>query len=163
MPDTAAKPARLPPRWFIRAFWKVHRAIVRITRGRLGLWLPKPGRWGAMRLTTTGRRTGHPRSVMVGYFVDEPHFVTLAMNGWGAAEPAWWLNLQADPNAMVMTRNWHGRVLARAATGDERDRLWARWSEIDKGLDGFAARRPGPTAVVVLDPQTATEADAGRA
>jgi len=154
MQDTLAKPARLPPRWFIRVFWKVHRAIVRITRGRLGLWLPKPGRWGALRLTTTGRRTGRPRSVMVGYVVDEPHLVTLAMNGWGAADPAWWLNLQADPNALVMTRNWRGPVVARVATGDERDRLWARWSEIDKGLDGFAARRPGPTAVVVLEPRS---------
>jgi deazaflavin-dependent oxidoreductase (nitroreductase family) len=153
MPDTSVKPARLPPRWFIRVFWKVHRAIVRVTGGRLGLWRPKPGRWGALRLTTTGRRTGRPRSVMVGYFVDEPRLVTLAMNGWGAAEPGWWLNLQEDPNAFVATRDWRGRVLARAATGDERDRLWARWSEIDKGLDGFAALRPGPTAVVVLEPQ----------
>jgi F420H(2)-dependent quinone reductase len=154
MPDTLTKPARLPPRWFIRVFWKVHRAVVRVTRGRFGLWLPKPGRWGALRLTTTGRRTGRARSVMVGYVVDEPNLVTLAMNGWGAAEPGWWLNLQANPNAMVMTRNWRGRVMARAATGDERDRLWARWSEIDKGLDGFAALRPGPTAVVVLEPRS---------
>lgn len=153
MPDTLPRAARLPPRWFIRAFWKFHRAVYRVTGGRLGLWRPKPGGWGALRLTTTGRRTGRPRSVMVGYFVDEPRLVTLAMNGWGAAEPAWWLNLQADPNASVVTRNWRGRVLARAASGDERDRLWARWSEIDKGLDGFAARRPGPTAVVVLEPQ----------
>jgi hypothetical protein len=77
----------------------------------------------------------------------------MAMNGWGAAEPAWWLNLQADPNALVVTRNWRGRVLARPAMGDERDRLWARWSEIDTGLEGFAALRPSPTAVVVLEPQ----------
>ena len=152
-PGRSEKPPRLPPRWFIRVFWKSHRAIVRVTGGRVGLWRPKPGGWGALRLTTTGRRTGRPRSVVVGYLVDGPHLVTMAMNGWGAAEPAWWLNLQADPNALVVTRNWRGRVLARTATGDERDRLWARWSEIDTGLEGFAALRPGPTAVVVLESQ----------
>ena len=79
---------------------------------------------------------------MVGCFVDEAHLVTLAMNGWGAAEPAWWPNLQANPNALVVTRDWRGRMLARAATGDERDRLWAQWSEIDTGLEGFL--RCGP-------------------
>jgi hypothetical protein len=59
--------AWLPPRWFVTLFWHGHRALVRVTRGRLGLWRPKPGGWGALRLTTTGRRTGQPRRVLVGY------------------------------------------------------------------------------------------------
>ena len=78
-----------------RGFWHGHRALVRATRGRLGLWRPKPDGWGALWLTTTGRRTGEPRRVLVGYFEDGDNLVTMAMNGWGAAEPAWWLNLQA--------------------------------------------------------------------
>lgn len=89
---------------------------------------------------------------MVGYFRDGPNLVTLAMNGWGEAEPAWWLNLQANPEATIVTRNGQGHVRARAAQGEERDRLWAQWREIDKGLDGFAAMRSGETAVVVLQP-----------
>ena len=64
MPQTREKPRRLPPRWFVRLFWHVHRAVVRLTRGRLGLWRPKPGGWGAMRLTVVGRRTGRSRRVM---------------------------------------------------------------------------------------------------
>jgi len=48
-----------------------------------------------MRLTTTGRRSGQNRSVILGYIEDGPKLVTLAMNGWGEGEPAWWLNLQA--------------------------------------------------------------------
>ena len=55
--------AWLPPRWFIVAFWHVHRRIVRASRGRKGLWPPRPGKWGALRLTTTGRHSGEPRSV----------------------------------------------------------------------------------------------------
>ena len=69
--------------------------------GRKGLWVPRPDKSGALRLTTTGRRSGEPRSVIVGYYEDEPNLVSMAMNGWGAAEPAWWLNLQADPQAVV--------------------------------------------------------------
>ncbi len=46
---------RLPPRWFVRLFWAVHRAVVTVTRGRLGLWPASDLRWGAMRVTTVGR------------------------------------------------------------------------------------------------------------
>jgi deazaflavin-dependent oxidoreductase (nitroreductase family) len=106
-----------------------------------------------MRLTTTGRRTGRDRSVMVGYFEDGPNLVTMAMNGWGEAEPAWWLNLQANPRARVDMRDGPRLVTARAADGEERVRLWARWQEIDRDLDAFAARRPNETAVVVLEPR----------
>jgi len=153
--ENPEKPPRLPPRWVIRGFWRMHRALYRFTGGRIGVSRPKPGSWGTLRLTTTGRRTGEERSVMLGYFVDDTRFVTLAMNGWGAAEPAWWLNLQANPNAVLVSSDWSGEVVASAATDDERERLWARWQEIDKGLDGFAALRPGPTAVVVLEPRSA--------
>src|SRR5512141_1004595 len=97
----AGRRARLQPRWFIVTFWYVHRWIVRASRGRRGLWRPRPGKWGTLRLTTTGRRSGEPRSVIGGYFEDGPDLVTMAMNGWGAAEPAWWLNLQAHPEAVA--------------------------------------------------------------
>lgn len=154
MPDApGGRPARLPPRWFIVAFWHAHRAVLRATRGRVGLWRPKPDGWGALRLTTVGRRTGRPRSVVVGYFEDGDDLVTLAMNGWGAPEPAWWLNLQAHPEATVQTRDGTRQVRARRAEGPERDRLWARWATIDEDLDAYAGRRPGETAVVVLAPR----------
>lgn len=144
---------RLPPRWFIRLAWSVHRGVYRLFRGRVGLWRPKGTRWGTLRLTSTGRRTGQPRSVLLGYFEDGPNLVSLAMNGWGAAEPAWWLNLQAHPDATVELVDGPRLVSGRAATGEERSRLWARWQEFDKDLDGFAARRPSDTAVVVLEPR----------
>jgi len=127
--------------------------LLRVTHGRIGLWRPKPGKWGALRLTTTGRRSGMSRQVVVGYFQDGRNLVTLAMNGWGPAEPAWWLNLQDHPDAIVQTRDGIRRVRARRAQGDERDRLWSRWAEIDTSLDDYAARRPVETTVVVLEPR----------
>ncbi|GAA2673236.1 nitroreductase/quinone reductase family protein [Actinoplanes palleronii] len=135
----------LPPRWFIRVAWSAHRGLYRATNGRVGLWRPRAGGWGALRLSTTGRRTGRTRSVILGYLEDDAHLVTLAMNGWGAGTPAWWLNLRADPEATVITRDGRQRVIARVATGDERARLWERWRRIDKNLDAYAALRPSET------------------
>ena len=152
--DRKPKAPRLPPRWFIRLAWSVHRGLYRYSGGRLGLSRPRPGRWGVMRLTTSGRRSGRERSVMLGYFEDGPNLVTMAMNGWGAAEPAWWLNLRAQPDARVELAGGPRLVRGRAAVDDEHSRLWARWREIDANLDAYAAMRPSPTAVVVLEPRS---------
>jgi len=119
----------LPPRWFIRVAWVAHRALYRLTGGRRGLWRPTPGKWGTMLLTSTGRKSGKPREAILGYYEDGPNLVTMAMNGWGAPEPAWWLNLQAQPEAVVRLDGEEPRpVRARAAEGAERDRLWAVWA-----------------------------------
>jgi deazaflavin-dependent oxidoreductase (nitroreductase family) len=150
-------PARLPPRWVVLAFWHGHRALLRASGGRFGLWRPKPNGWGTLRLTTTGRRSGMPRRVVVGYFEDGANLVTMAMNGWGPAEPAWWLNLQDQPDAVAETRDGARLVRAHRAQGEERERLWSRWAEIDRNLDQYAARRPAETAVVVLEPRDPTE------
>ena len=160
---TNSRRVRLPPRWFVLVFWHGHRALLRATSGRVGLWRPKPDGWGALRLTTTGRRTGRPRQVVVGYVEDGRNLITMAMNGWGAAEPAWWLNLQAHPEATAQTRDGARRVRARRAKGDERERLWARWAEIDKNLDAYAALRPAETAVVILEPADTVGPAAGPA
>ena len=148
---TADSRATLPPRWFIVAFWHAHRMLVRVSAGRVGLWRPRPNGWGALWLTTTGRRTGRPRRVLVGYFEDGHDYVTMAMNGWGPGEPAWWLNLQTHPEATIRTRDGVRQVRAHRAQGAERERLWARWATIDKHLEAYAARRPTETAVVVLE------------
>jgi len=146
--------ARLPPRWFIVAAWHVHRWIFWASGGR-GLWRPRPGKWGALRLTTKGRRSGEPRSVILGYYEDGPNLISMAMNGWGAAEPAWWLNLQAHPEAVVeLAGRIRREVLGRAAVGPEREQLCHRWRDLDRKLDSYAALRPQETAVVVLEPRT---------
>ena len=146
--------ARLPPRWFVVIAWYVHRGTVRATGGRKGLWPPRRGKWGALRLTTRGRRSGKPRSVILGYYEDENNLVSMAMNGWGAPEPAWWLNLQAQPEVSVeLAGGVKVDVRGRAAVGEERERLWQGWRELDKNLDGYASRRPHETAVVVFEPR----------
>ena len=151
----ATKSPSLPPRWFIRSFWAVQRAVYSVTGGRLGLQTPKADRQGMMRLRTVGRRTGEERKAILAYFEDGPDLVTMAMNGWADPEPAWWLNLQAHPDATVDLPGGSRAVHARAADPDERPRLWARWAVLDKDLDAFAARRSRETAVVILSPRPA--------
>lgn len=110
-----------------------------------------------MRLSTLGRKSGRERQAILGYYDDGPNLVTLAMNGWMKPEPAWWLNLQAHPDVTVILADGERAVRGRAAVGPERDRLWARWREFDENLDSYAERRPGETAVVVLEPRRSAD------
>jgi deazaflavin-dependent oxidoreductase (nitroreductase family) len=149
------KPAPLPPRWFIRTFWAVHRGLYSLTGGRLGLRAASDTTWVLMRLLTVGRRSGKQRAAILGFFEDGPNLVTMAMNGWGEPEPAWWLNLQANPDTIVELPDGRRAVRGRAATPEERPRLWARWATYDgpDNLDSWASRRPRETAVVILEPR----------
>jgi F420H(2)-dependent quinone reductase len=143
----------LPPRWFIRVAWAVHRAIYRVTGGRRGLRPPTPKTYGLMRIHTIGRRSGEPRIAILGYHEDGPNLFTLAMNGWGEPEPAWWLNLQAHPAATIDLQNGSRAITARVATGEERTRLWSSMRQLEPNLDAYATRRPTETAVVVFEPR----------
>ena len=83
MKKTTPRPF-LPPRWFIRAAWAVHRAIYRASGGRRGLGPPSPKTYGTLRIHTIGRRSGAARTAILGYFEDGPNLFTLAMNGWAS-------------------------------------------------------------------------------
>ena len=78
------------------------------------------------------------------------------MNGWGAGEPAWWLNLHVRPDATVTLKTGLHPVRARSARGEERQRLWdgfrayAGWGD---DIDAYARLRSTETAVVVLEPR----------
>jgi deazaflavin-dependent oxidoreductase (nitroreductase family) len=153
--DSAKAQAKLPPRWFIRTAWVIHRALYRVTGGHFGLRRGSDDAWGMMRLRTIGRRTGRQRVAILGFYEDGPNLVTMAMNGWGESEPAWWLNLPANPDTLVELPDGSRSVRGRAATPEERPGLWARWASYDgpENLDSWASRRPGETAVVILEPR----------
>jgi deazaflavin-dependent oxidoreductase (nitroreductase family) len=150
---------KLPPAWFKHLFWRGHRVLYRVLGSRV-LWTPASKRgWGAMHLTTVGRKSGDRRSVILGYIDDGSTPVTLAMNGWDEGQPAWWLNLEANPSAVIRLKGEEQRpVRARRAEGDEHDRLWRRWAEVDEGLDAYAASRAADTPVVIFEPMDAPDA-----
>lgn len=163
MNNVKTRSPKLSPPWFVHMFWRVHRGLYRLSGGRF-LWTPASKRgWGALHLTTIGRKSGEERSVIVGYLEDGSNLLTLAMNGWDEGHPAWWLNLEAHPDAVVRLAHQDPRpVRARAAVGEERDRLWDRWAAVDTDHDAYAATRSTETPVVVLEPR-ATAAREGTA
>jgi deazaflavin-dependent oxidoreductase (nitroreductase family) len=161
IPADADEPPALPPAWFKHLFWRAHRLAYRVL-GAAVLWTPASKRgWGALQLTTVGRRSGKQRDVILGYIEDGSTPVVLAMNGWDEGPPAWWLNLEANPDAVIRLEGGAERpVRARRVEGDERDRLWRRWAEIDEDLDAYAASREADTPVVVFEPALADDAPA---
>lgn len=146
-------PPRLPPAWFKHAFWRGHRVAYRLSGGRC-LWTPGGKRgWGAMHLTTTGRKTGRQRTVIIAYLEDGSNVTGLATNGFDEGHPAWWLNLEANPAAVIrLPHQQPRRVRARLATGEERERLWQRWLAIEPENGTFADGRAAEIPVVVFEP-----------
>jgi deazaflavin-dependent oxidoreductase (nitroreductase family) len=156
--ETPTGNARIPPRWFIRTAWVVHRGLYRITGGRLGLRHPTPTVYGMMRLHTIGRRTGKARVAIVAYFEDGPDVVTMAMNGWGEPPPAWWLNLQATPEATVDLPGSHpgsaparrrvpsGSACGTCSAGSRRAPTSTRWRGCAHGRrrSSCSSRSPEP-------------------
>jgi deazaflavin-dependent oxidoreductase (nitroreductase family) len=96
-----------------------------------------------------GRKSGKERIAILGYHEDGPNLVTVAMNGWMEGEPAWWVNLKAQPNATVELKGETRRVRARAAGADEEERLWALFP----GNKPFVDHRATVTTIVVLEPR----------
>jgi deazaflavin-dependent oxidoreductase (nitroreductase family) len=153
--DTTSSAPSPPPRALIRAIWRGHRLLVRLSGARLGLPAPRRGkRMGMMRVHAIGRNSGEPRPVVLGYFDDGDALITLAMNGWAPADPSWLKNLRAHPEECVDLGRTRRTVRARMAADEEHDRLWARFTDYPGwgDVDAFAARRPDGTAIVVLDP-----------
>ena len=151
-----AKPSPKVPHWLIRTIWFLHRRAYALTGGRLGLRAPSPSRWGTLQLTTVGRRSSRTRIAIVGYIEDGPNIVVPAMNGWMDPEPAWWLNLQAQPEASITLPDGKTReVVARAAEPGERDRLWRALVALGSAAytDANAATRSRETAIVVFEPR----------
>jgi len=133
-----ARAARLfaRPRALATLVTRFHAFLLRASRGRLRRsWLFALGQ-PVMSLTTTGRRSGRPRTTAVAYFRDGEAIVTTAANLGSERDPAWALNLEANPDALVVIGGERLHMTARRAKGAERERLWGRWVE----LQGDAAR-----------------------
>ncbi|SEF22306.1 deazaflavin-dependent oxidoreductase, nitroreductase family [Amycolatopsis pretoriensis] len=78
----------------------------------------------SLRLTTTGRKSGQLRSTNLLYFPHGADLVLTASN-WGRPhDPAWALNLRANPKAQVALKGRPGEVVARELHGEEYDTMW---------------------------------------
>jgi deazaflavin-dependent oxidoreductase (nitroreductase family) len=103
-------------------------------------------------LTTTGRLTGKAHTVPLLYLVDDDRFVVFASWGGRKSHPEWYLNLVADPRAIVQVRSRRQPVTAITAEAGERDRLWARAEAAYSGYAEYQTRTSREIPVVLLLP-----------
>jgi deazaflavin-dependent oxidoreductase (nitroreductase family) len=121
------------------------------TGGEVGyLWNGVP----TLLLTTTGRKTGEPRTRALIFGQDGEDYLIIASMGGAPRHPQWYLNLAAHPEAEIQVRGDHIPVSARTAQSpDERARLWRIMAGIWPNYDAYQARTQREIPVVVLSPR----------
>jgi deazaflavin-dependent oxidoreductase (nitroreductase family) len=121
----------------------------RETNGEVGyLWNGVP----ILLLTTTGRKSGQPRTSALIHGRDGDDYLVVASMGGAPSHPRWYLNLQADPEAEVQVKADHIRVRARTASGDEKARLWKIMTDAWPNYDVYQTRTDRVIPLVVLTP-----------
>lgn len=132
----------------MRLQWKLHRLVWDLSGGRLGrraIGMP------VLELVTTGHRSGEGRSILISH-VETPHGPALAGTNAGAPyEPAWIMNLRADPHARTLRNGEWQDVRARFLEGDEYNRVWVEFLEADDGYAEYQEMLDRPIPIVVLE------------
>ena len=135
-----------------RAVNVFHRSVFDVTNGRIfGSLYGMP----VVELTTTGRKSGEPRTVMLTSPVKhEGHLVIVASYGGDERHPAWFHNLQADPDVVVTAEGDRKKPMrARVATAEERTALWPQVTSQYKGYAGYQTKTDREIPLVVLEPR----------
>jgi len=129
---------------------KLNVHIYRLSRGRVG---GRVGKGPVLLLTTTGRKSGEPRTAPVLYLADGELYVVINTNAGNTKTPAWSLNLRANPEAEVEVRGRRTKVRARLAEDEERADLWRRHMEQYSGWDYYESKLDREIGVFVLEPR----------
>jgi deazaflavin-dependent oxidoreductase (nitroreductase family) len=137
-------------RWVIRALSKFHLAVHRLSRGRL---LGRLAGMPVLLLTTTGRRSGKPRTTPLTFFRDGNDLVVIASNGGADRAPDWSLNLQQNPRAVVQIRTDELTVDASTASPEERERLWVGITATYPGYAAYQEKTTRQIPVLILTPR----------
>lgn len=140
----------MPSAFVLKSMNCVHRTMMAVSGGRLGWTLSK---MPVIELTTTGRRSGEPRSTMLTTpWTDGDRMAIVASAGGNDQPPAWYLNLEADPDVSVRTEDGSRSMTARITTGDERAELWETISTEYTNYAGYQEKTDREIPVVVLEP-----------
>src|SRR5258707_14487465 len=128
----------------------IHRTIYNASGGRIagkGYGMP------VLALTTTGRKSGRPRTVMLTSPLREgDKIVIVASKGGDDRNPEWYLNLKANPNVEVKLGSKTNPMVAHIAEGSERADLWQRLTSDHKNYADYQTKTDREIPVVVLDP-----------
>ncbi len=136
-------------RFQVSVLSRIHAAVYRATRGLVGGRIQGP----VLLLTTVGRKTGLPRTTPLLYVTKEPGWAVIASYGGDTRHPQWWLNLKANPDAVVQIKSDKIAVRAREAFGEERDQLWLEFVSMYPGYLGYEQRTNRQFPIAVLEPR----------
>jgi F420H(2)-dependent quinone reductase len=146
-------PAFPPPGTFrakiVNAIGSVNVAAYKLSGGRLG---GKMDNLPVLILEHTGRKSGTVREAPLLYLGDGQDLVIVASRGGSDATPAWWLNLQAHPQAAVTIGREKRGVVARIATDEERTRLWPELVRGYRHYEVYQSRTQRRIPVIILSP-----------
>jgi deazaflavin-dependent oxidoreductase (nitroreductase family) len=140
----------MPSDFSFKVMNAVHRGVLRLSGGRKG-WTSS--NMPVLELTTTGRKSGLERSTMLTSPLQEgTTLVVVASRGGDDKPPAWFLNLQANPDVGVSLRGEPRRAMrARVADSDERARLWPRVVADHSNYAGYQTRTTREIPLVLLE------------
>jgi deazaflavin-dependent oxidoreductase (nitroreductase family) len=141
-----------PPRPILRLGWAIHRALFRVTGGRVGAERAGEG-LGTLFLLSTGRRSGKVRRNALFFIKHGTDLVVVASNAGADADPGWWRNLQATPEAQVMIGPQPIPVRARRASAEDLARLWPRLIAANPEYAAYRAKAAREIPVVILEPR----------
>jgi deazaflavin-dependent oxidoreductase (nitroreductase family) len=130
---------------------RAHARLIRWTGGRIRRSFVFTGGMPLLVLTTAGRKSGKRRSTPLGYLRFGNGYAVIASNAGSDRVPAWWLNLQADPEAQVLADRTRYTVRARRATAAEDDMIWAEFARLNPGFDEYRSLTERPIPVVILE------------
>ncbi|ORB63364.1 nitroreductase family deazaflavin-dependent oxidoreductase [Mycolicibacterium tusciae] len=140
-----SRPLRAAMKYFARA----HIWVYRRTNGRVGarlLWFP------AALVTTTGRKTGRPRTTPTLYLADGDRVILPASFGGRDSDPAWYLNIESNPEVRVQIRDRQFDLIARDATVEERKRYWPSLIKMYPPYRGYREAADRVIPMVVCEP-----------
>jgi deazaflavin-dependent oxidoreductase (nitroreductase family) len=142
----------MPSDLVLKSMNRVHRTVLTLTGGRLG-W--SAGSMPVLELTTKGRKSGQKRSVMLTSPLQEGDtIVVVASRGGDDVHPAWFLNLQADPDVEVSLKGAPAEPMtARVANAEERARLWPRVAADYKNYAQYQKKTDREIPLVLLSPR----------
>jgi len=131
----------------------LHRALLKISGGRFG-W--EAGKMPVLELTTTGRKSGQARAVMLTSPIQEGDtIVVVASRGGDPAHPAWFLNLQDNPDVEVAYKGAPKKQMkARVATAEERARMWPLVTASHKNYADYQTKTTREIPLVRLEPRS---------
>ena len=132
----------------IELAWAVHRFVYRLSGGRIGT---RVGGLPVLELTTTGRKSGEPRRVLLNYREHDRGYVVVASAAGSERPPDWWLNLAATPQARVRRDRRVEDVVPHELEGDERERQWRRMLDANPGYEEYQRSVSRRIPVILLE------------